>query len=160
MKETSGEIRRAGREDVPALARLLYQVHRVHSDLRPDLFEAGSRKYTDEQLLALLDDADRPIFVYERAGVVLGYAFCIHRRIPGGDGLRPVHTLYLDDLCVDAEMRGEHVGSALYQHVVAYARACGCHDLTLNVWEGNRGALAFYRRMGMQVQKTVMETLL
>lgn len=156
----SGNIRRAGHEDVPALARLLYQVHRVHSELRPDLFEAGSRKYTDGQLHALLDDADRPVFVYEQAGLVLGYAFCVHRRVPGGDGLMPVHTLYLDDLCVDGQARGDHIGTALYQHVLAYARACGCHNLTLNVWAGNTGAIAFYRRMGMQEQKTCMETLL
>ena len=36
----------------------------------------------------------------------------------------------------------------------------GCHNITLNVWEGNDPALSFYRKMGMQVQKTTMEVVL
>ena len=35
-----------------------------------------------------------------------------------------------------------------------------CHNITLNVWEGNESALAFYRSMGMGVQKTTMEVVL
>ena len=47
-----------------------------------------------------------------------------------------------------------------YQAITDYARSIGCHHITLNVWEGNDAALSFYRNMGMQVQKTTMETIL
>ena len=69
-------------------------------------------------------------------------------------------TLYIDDLCVDEATRGRGVGRSLFDHVLAYAREAGCHDVTLNVWELNPGARAFYERMGMRPLKTCMETLL
>ena len=43
---------------------------------------------------------------------------------------------------------------------LAYAREIGCTEVTLNVWEGNDSALAFYRRMGFAVRKTTMEWML
>ena len=47
-------IRPAEAPDIPALDRLLLQVHRVHSNARPDLFRAGAKKYTDDELAAIL----------------------------------------------------------------------------------------------------------
>ena len=41
-------IRPAEAQDIPALDRLLLQVHRVHSNARPDLFRAGAKKYIDD----------------------------------------------------------------------------------------------------------------
>ena len=52
------------------------------------------------------------------------------------------------------------MGRALYEYVRDYARSIGCHNITLNVWEGNEAALCFYRNMGMKVQKTGMEVIL
>jgi ribosomal protein S18 acetylase RimI-like enzyme len=53
-----------------------------------------------------------------------------------------------------------HVGTALYQHVLAYARECGCYNVQLNVWSCNPGAQAFYEAMGMKPYKVGMETIL
>jgi ribosomal protein S18 acetylase RimI-like enzyme len=74
--------------------------------------------------------------------------------------LQDARTLYVDDICVDEQSRGRHVATALYEYVRDYARSIGCHNITLNVWEGNDAAMSFYRRMGMQVQKTGMEVVL
>ena len=69
-------------------------------------------------------------------------------------------TLYIDDICVDEATRGKHIGKALYEYVRDYAKSIGCYNITLNVWEGNDAAYSFYKHMGMQVQKTGMETIL
>ena len=66
-------IRRAVDADIPALDRLLFQVHQVHHEARPDLFKAGAKKYTDAQLKAILADDKTPVFVAERGGAVVGY---------------------------------------------------------------------------------------
>ena len=55
-------IRRAVDADIPALDRLLFQVHQVHHEARPDLFKAGAKKYTDAQLKAILADDKTPVF--------------------------------------------------------------------------------------------------
>ena len=31
--------------DIPALDKLLFEVHKVHSDARPDIFKEGAKKF-------------------------------------------------------------------------------------------------------------------
>lgn len=153
-------IRHAAEADIPALERLLYQVHKVHSDARPDLFKAGAKKYRNDELEHILKDSSRPIFVAEKAEVVVGYAFCIHQQYVDHDSRTDVKSLYIDDLCVDDHARGEHIGQALYEHVLSYAREHGYYNVTLNVWADNVGAVKFYERLGLRIQKLGMEQIL
>ena len=53
------KIRTAVNSDIPQIETLLYQVQKVHSDKRPDLFTAGSKKYTAEELEDLMKDETR-----------------------------------------------------------------------------------------------------
>ena len=153
------EIRRAENGDIPRITELLYQVHKVHSDKRPDLFRRGAKKYAADELREIIADDERPVFVALLGGDVAGYAFCVFQR-HGGGSLEDFTTLYIDDLCVDEKSRKSHIGSALYQYVLDFAKKSGCHNLTLNVWECNPGAMNFYRKMGLSVQKTTLEQLL
>ena len=107
----------------------------------------------------LFEDDSKPVFVFDD-GNVLGHAFCVITEVKGDKLLQDIKTLYIDDICVDEKARGKHVATALYEHVRDYAKAIGCTNITLNVWEGNTPALSFYRKMGMKVQKTTMETKL
>lgn len=153
-------IRRAYERDIPVIGKLLYEVHRVHSDVRPDLFRSGAKKYTDDELREILADGQRPVFVAERAGTVLGYAFCVHQQHIGDNSMTDIKTLYIDDLCVDEAARGGHIGRSLYEYVLAYAKGQGCYNVTLNVWAGNTSAMKFYERLGLKPQKVGMETIL
>lgn len=91
-------IRPAEAKDLPDLDRLLYQVHKVHSDARPDLFKPGAKKYTGEELKKILADPNTPVFVAELDGQVKGYAFCIHKQFPPESSMTPVKTLYIGPL--------------------------------------------------------------
>jgi len=154
-------IRLATEYDIPRIGDLLVQVCNVHHNARPDLFRKDARKYDDEELAALLRREDRPIFVAEdeKEGVV-GYCFCILEEHDGESAMTKRKTLYIDDLCVDERCRGKHVGSALFDHARDYAARIGCYHLTLNVWQGNDSAMAFYQSRGMKTQKIGMEIIL
>ncbi|OUO32078.1 GNAT family N-acetyltransferase [Olsenella sp. An293] len=157
------QIRRACEKDLGGVHRLLSQVLTVHAEGRPDLFRAGTRKYTDDELLAMFVDDARPVFVAvdEKNGErVLGHAFCEVQDFRGSNNMQPILSIYVDDICVDEASRGQHVGTALYRHVLDFARELGCHNVTLNVWACNPGARAFYEAMGMSVQKTCLEQVL
>ena len=152
-------IRKAAKEDILRIIELLHQVNMVHHVIRPDLFKPHTTKYNEQELEAMLDEDSKPIFVFDD-GMVLGYAFCQVSEVKNNQLLEDIKTLYIDDICVDENARGKHVGKALYEHVLEYARSIGCNNITLNVWEGNEPAQRFYRNMGMQVQKTTMEIIL
>ena len=152
-------IRRAEHKDAEKIMDLLLQVLMVHQSGRPDYFKPNCRKYTDAELAAIIDDDTRPIFVYDEDGVK-GYAFCVIQEIKGNNACYDMKTLYIDDLCVDENERGKHVGKALYEHVKKYAKEIGCYNLTLNVWECNPSARAFYDKQGLKPLKTTLETIL
>lgn len=152
-------IRKAEKKDIPGLINLLYQVDAVHNGIRPDLFKGNTAKYNEQELEEILKDDSKPIFVYDD-GKILGHAFCQISEIKNHRLLQDAKTLYIDDICVDEQSRGRHIGKALYEYVRDYAKSIGCHNITLNVWEGNDSAYNFYKRMGMHIQKTGMETIL
>ncbi len=153
-------IRRAEERDIPAIDDLLSQVLNVHHEGRPDLFRSNARKYTDSELMEILRDESRPVFVAEEDGTVTGYAFCIFQQHIGHNILTDIRTLYIDDLCVDEKFRGRHIGTTLYEYVLAFAREQGCYNVTLNVWACNEDAMRFYERLGLRTQKIGMETIL
>ncbi|MCR5360503.1 MAG: GNAT family N-acetyltransferase [Bacteroidales bacterium] len=150
-------IRKAEKSDINRILALLHQVNMVHYAIRPDLFKPHTTKYDAQELEALFDDESRPVFVFDEGDGVLGYAFCKVSEVRGDLLLCDNRTLYIDDICVDESTRGRHIGKSLFEYVRNYAQTIGCHNVTLNVWEGNDAALSFYRNMGMKVQKTTME---
>lgn len=154
------EIRRATEGDSKKIKDLLNQVLMVHHNGRPDLFKPNCRKYTDSELNDLINDDTRPIFVAVINGEVMGYAFCILRQNKNNNILTDIKTLYIDDLCVDENARGKHIGTALYKFVKDYAKSIGCYNLTLNVWASNESARKFYDSMGLKPQSTTLETIL
>ena len=154
-------IRRAEEKDMDRINDLLFQVCLVHHKGRPDLFKYGAKKYTDEQLLAIIQDDQRPIFVAEDSDqVVQGYAFCIFSQHIDDNILTDIKTLYIDDLCLDETLRGQHIGRQLYEAVLDFARTSGCYNVTLNVWSLNSSAMKFYQSLGLEPQKVGMETIL
>ena len=152
-------IRKASNKDIQRIIELLHQVNMVHHVIRPDLFKPHTTKYNEQELEAMFNDDSKPVFVYDD-GEVQGYAFCQTTEVKDNLLLEDNKSLYIDDICVDEKARGKHVGKALYEYVRDYARSIGCHNITLNVWEGNNPAISFYQNMGMQKQKTTMEIIL
>ena len=153
-------IRFAETRDIPGMIELLKQVGQVHHEIRPDLFRAGAQKYDEAALEGLLTDPTRPILIADLDGEVAGYAFCILQETKNDPVLCDRKVLYIDDLCVDETIRGKGIATALYARVLEYARELGCHSVTLNVWCGNDGAMAFYEKCGLSRQKIGMEKVL
>ena len=154
------EIRMANTRDIPGMIELLLQVGQVHHKIRPDLFRDSAQKYDEGALEALLKDPSRPIFAAVEDGKLLGYCFCILEITKDHPVLMDQKSLYIDDLCVDEACRGKHVGSALYDYAVNYAREIGCDTITLNVWCGNDSAMAFYESRGLKPRNIHMEAKL
>ena len=153
-------IRRAEIKDIEYIKNLLSQVLEVHHSGRPDLFKGGVRKYTDSEISEIINDNSRPIFVADESGEVLGYAFCVITEHKDDNILTDIKTLYIDDLCVDENTRGKHIGKTLYDYVLNFAKEIGCYNVTLNVWYCNKSAMAFYEKMGLTPQKIGMEKIL
>jgi len=154
-------IIRANETHMNGINDLLMQVCLVHHKGRPDLFKYGAKKYTDEELLEIIQDDSRPIFVaVNEKNRVLGYVFCVFQQHLNNNILTDIRTIYIDDLCVDETLRGQHIGRQLYDYVISFAKEQGFYNVTLNVWSLNEPAMRFYESCGLIPQKIGMEVIL
>ncbi|MCF0141791.1 MAG: GNAT family N-acetyltransferase [Parasporobacterium sp.] len=154
-------IRRAEAKDLEAVNELLKQVLAVHANGRPDIFIPDTKKYRDEELLEIFKNDDTPVFVFtDENDHAWGHAFCVLEEVKGLNNMHDMKTLYVDDICVDENHRHQGIASALYSHVREYAKSIDCYRVTLNVWEINPGAKAFYVGQGLKTLKTTMEDVL
>jgi GNAT superfamily N-acetyltransferase len=120
---------------VTALAeyeKLTDQVVSTEDDLRRSLF--GARPYA-EVILAKVD------------GETVGFALFFHNysTFLGRPGI------YLEDLFVVPERRGEGIGRELLAALARIAVERGCGRLEWSVLDWNEPAIGFYKRMGASV---------
>ena len=154
-------VRRANETDIDSILKLLIQVDMVHHNGRPDIFKGPATKYNAAELKDIIADDTTPVFVcVNESGEIMGHAFCIHKQFKNDSVLTDIRTLYIDDICVDENIRGQKVGETLYNYVVEYAKAERFYNITLNVWSCNPGAVKFYETMGLKPQKIGMEYIL
>ncbi|MFM2478183.1 N-acetyltransferase family protein [Celerinatantimonas sp. MCCC 1A17872] len=103
------------------------------SDIEQSLFSKGATAHA---------------LVCEVAGEIVGYAvyFYNYSTWLGKNGL------YLEDLYVSPQCRGQGVGKALIQHVakIAVANQCGRFEWCVLDW--NQPAIDFYRSIGAKAQ--------
>jgi GNAT superfamily N-acetyltransferase len=117
-------IRRAARDDIPALARLDLELP-AHQALSPT-FSAGERVSYEESVQEWEEDFDDPdfiTFVVEHEGRVIGSAVgCPLEKSSGNTGLaRPDGAGFLAFAAVFPEARGLGAGRALGEAVLAWA---------------------------------------
>jgi GNAT superfamily N-acetyltransferase len=126
-------IRPASPEEAPLLSSLAFR-SKAYWGYAPDL-------------MALC----RPYLTYEPAEVARGI-FYVWDEPPLRGFYRLVanstpYTITLEDLFIDPEAIGAGIGSRLFQHAAAYARAQGKQWLVL---EADPHAAGFYRKQGME----------
>ena len=155
------KIRKAEERDIPQIMELLGQVLQIHADIRPDIFIPNTTKYTNAELIDMLKEETKPIYVaVDENDRCLGYAFCQLKKQPFSNNMVQFTSLFIDDLCVDKNTRGQHVGQTLFEYVKSEAKKMSCYEVTLNVWEGNTSAEKFYEKMGMKTKERQMEYIL
>ena len=154
-------VRKAEIKDIDRIMELLLQVNMVHHIARPDLFKGPVTKYSADELVKIIKDENTPVFVYEDDnGTVQGHCFAQITKPENTKLLTDIKSLHIGDICVDEKARGSRVGESLFKYAKTFATEAGCYNITLNVWEGNDGAKAFYEKCGLKPQKYCMEMIL
>ena len=154
-------VRRAEPGDGVAVVRLLRQIADLHHEGRPDMFKTNRQKYNEEEYAAILKEKDRPVFVaVGETGDVLGHCFLKVERYEGHSVFIDHSTLFIDDICVDNNCRGQGIGHMLFAAAKAYAEQIGVYNIELNVWEFNDGAVRFYESHGFKTRSRIMELIL
>jgi GNAT superfamily N-acetyltransferase len=135
----TARLRSATRNDVPVIAELIRGLAR---------FEKLEQEVVmTEELLAAGLFGERPyaeVVLAEDDGRPVGFALFFHNfsTFLGRPGI------YLEDLFVLPEQRGQGIGRLLLAHLARLAVERGCGRLEWAVLDWNRDAIAFYERLG------------
>ena len=132
-------IRSAGPGDVGTILRFVRELAAFERE--PDAVEA-----TEETLAEALfgEKPAAEALIAEGATGPLGFALFFHN-FSTWTGKRGV---YLEDLYVTPEARGQGVGGALLAHLAGVALDRGCARFEWSVLDWNAEAIAFYRKVG------------
>ncbi len=137
MKTVNFIIRPGGRNDVPAMHALIRELAQYEKAEHEVLL-------TQEQMEA--DGFEDPVkfetFVAEVEGQVVGMAL-FYARYSTWKGA----TLHLEDLVVNASVRGIGIGKALFKEVAKLAQMRGVGRMEWEVLEWNEPAKEFYKML-------------
>ena len=157
---TRGEsltIRFADEADLDRVNVLRKQVSDLHVAGLPDVFKPGFPDELRDFLYVIRDDPQKEILVCEREGQICAFAVLHAVQRPENPFKFEQKLLDIDEFGVDENCRRQGIASAMIAWIRDWAREQGFQRLELNMWEFNRGALAFYEAAGFSTYRRYME---
>ncbi|WP_028784207.1 GNAT family N-acetyltransferase [Thalassobacillus devorans] len=149
------KIRHIEIADAERFRNLMLQVE-AESDFM--LYEAGERDISIERQKSMIKSIqaqeNAAIFLADFDGDLAGYLIAV-----GGKAKRTKHSAYLV-IGINADFRGNGIGSKLFQALEAWAQEKGIHRLELTVVTQNEAALGLYKKAGFEVEGTKRDSLL
>lgn len=147
-------IREATEADFSAIHELMRQVHQLHLESRPDIYQ-DIDPLTEEYYHTMLSDSTVLLALdgEKTAG------FCVFQIRPtfANPLLIPRKVAFMDDLCVHEDYRRKGIGKQLFEAACQMAREDRAETLELMVWSFNQNAVRFYEELGMTAKTLTME---
>jgi GNAT superfamily N-acetyltransferase len=144
----------ATKHDRSAVNCLARQVHEMHVQWRPDLYQMPEELFPEELYAELVKN--RELYVAKLDGAVIGFAL-LRMRVSEGVGKVTRKIMLIDQVCVDEALRNHGIGTQMMEEVRILARAFGCTDLQLGVYPQNDAAVSFYQKCGFMIRSIDMQ---
>lgn len=132
-------IRTATVADLDALLALYAQLNSLN--------ESTAREEAERGLRASIEHPDVRLFVAEDGGTVIGTATAV---VAPGLTHNGRAWMQVENVVVDASIRGTGVGRALMDACVDFARERGCYKIQLQSGNQRTDSHRFYERFGFQ----------
>lgn len=131
-------LRKGTAADVPAILALVNELA---------IFEKAPHEVTNTEERMLREGFGEnkafEVFLAEKNGEIVGMSL-YYFRYSTWKGRR----LYLEDLIVKEEVRGEGLGKMLFDRTIQEAKATDCSGMMWQVLDWNESAINFYKRYG------------
>ncbi len=150
-------VRFAREDELDRINELRRQVNDLHVEGVPAVFKPGFCDELQDFIHVIWEDPDKEIIVAEADGTVCGFAVLNHIVRPENPFMYVRDFLDIDEFGVDAVFRRRGVAGAMIRFIRNYAKEKGYRRLELNMWEFNRGALAFYEAADFRTYRRYME---
>jgi ribosomal protein S18 acetylase RimI-like enzyme len=143
-------VRPATSVDAATLAALNAHVQRVHAEALPWRFKQPVPDAPGPvDMAVILARPGHAGFIAERDGVAVGYILVEIVRRPASPFHHAHDLMHIHHIAVDARVRRCGAGTALMAAAKAHAASEGIALITLDVWDFNAPARAFFARHGL-----------
>jgi GNAT superfamily N-acetyltransferase len=134
-------IREADPGDIDDICRLLALLFDQETDFEPDY---SKQKRGVSEIIS--DPHKGMFFVMEVSGRIAGCVSLLFLVSTAMGGKAAI----LEDMIIEADVRGRGLGSLLLEKVIRFAKKRGCSRLTVLTDGGNQTAQALYRKHGFK----------
>lgn len=152
-------IRKANKKDCEKLVSLIYQVHQLHYEHRPDIYIEGN-PWKKEDLECMMKDKNILNLVYEEDNKIKGLLIAIQKNTKTNSITKERTIYFIDDIVVDNEFKRQGIGTKLYEYLINMAKENKVDAVELNVWAFNSDAVKFYESLGMSVKNMKLEKII
>ena len=150
-------VRFAREGELDRINELRRQVNDLHVAGKPEVFKPGFCDELRDFIHVIHEDPNKEIVVAETDGTVCGFAVLNHIVRPENPFMFERNFLDIDEFGVDEAFRRRGVAAEMIRFILDYAKGKGYPRLELNMWEFNRGALAFYEAAEFRTYRRYME---
>jgi len=145
------EFRSAALEDFKGLAQFKRDIHVMHLEHVRDVFRDVQEPLALEELQGIIAGKDgRGAYVLLDNGRLAGYAFTKVIESRSHPLIIDQKVLFIEDMYIGRELRRKGYGRQLMNGLKQIATNSECGSILLDVWEWNKGAIAFYEALGLQ----------
>ena len=140
--------------DRAGVERLAQQIHELHVQWRPDLYESVPELYSEQRYLDAV--RSRSLYIAKIEDTIIGYCLL---SISNMESVGRVHrrVMRIKEFCVEEALRGQGFGKDMMEDVHALAAAFRCTDLQLGVYPQNDDAVGFFQKCGLTIRSIEMQ---
>lgn len=151
-------VRRLTAADFPIYVELVREADELHHRALPRFIRSPTQARPRlSEFQAAVRDPDQRLFGAVVDDRLVGFAHAQVCQNPGGRAHRPFRYISLELISVTAAYRRRGIGRALTRAVATWARARKARLIHLGVYEFNRGAIAFYDKLGFKIAIRYMD---
>ena len=143
-------IRELTIDDFEKVEPMMAALHKIHVENRSDFYSENAHPLTKKEFKAMLKDKNKIALTFAENGEIAGIALATIKD-------RTVRSIYIDAIFVLEPFRRRGIATRLFRQIQDTASEIGAERMDLMVWAFNAPALAFYKSLGMQEQRIVLE---
>lgn len=149
-------IRQAKLSDLSDLNTLYIEQNRFHHNIAPDRIALCDELLAHEELAEMIVDTSTYLALYELDGTVVAALLANLQRIEAKRWTPKRCFVYLDELIVTQECRGQGIAREMMDVFEDWAMEQGASCIDLNVWQHNSNAVEFYQKNGFYTEQRLM----
>lgn len=146
------KIRKMLENDYDIIDKMMLDLHDFHVKGCPAVYRQVEHMYSKDEYLTLIQDKNQICLVAELAEDIIGFCIVEKRRVENSC-MVPVEFGYMDSLYISPLYRKKGLGKSLFKLVEEKLIREDIQSLRLTVWNFNKDAIAFYKDMGLEVEK-------